>query len=86
MTRFLLLLIRLESIRLLLVVAWAKNIKFYQMDVKSAFLHGYLNKEVYVEKPRGFVNPKNKDHVSKLRKSLYRLKQAPCACYEHLTR
>jgi hypothetical protein len=49
------------------------------MDVKSAFLNGYLNKEVYVEQPKGFVDP------SFLKKALYGLKQAPRAWYERLT-
>src|ERR1044072_1704243 len=55
------------------------------MDVKSAFLNGYLNKEVYVEQPKGFVDPNYPEHVYKLRKALYGLKQAPRAWYERLT-
>jgi hypothetical protein len=45
---------RLEAIRILLVYACVHNIKLYQMDVKSAFLNGYINKEVYFEQPLGF--------------------------------
>ena len=45
---------RLEAIRILLAYACAYNIKLYQMDVKSAFLNGYVNEEVYVEQPLGF--------------------------------
>ncbi|KAK2451921.1 putative mitochondrial protein [Trifolium repens] len=48
---------RLESIRLLLGVACILKFKLYQMDVKSAFLNGYLQEEVYVEQPKGFVDP-----------------------------
>ncbi|CAJ2645128.1 unnamed protein product [Trifolium pratense] len=76
---------RLESIRLLLAVACILKFKLYQMDVKSAFLNGYLNEEVYVEQPKGFVDPSFPNHVYKLRKALYGLKQAPRAWYERLT-
>ncbi|KAK0607836.1 hypothetical protein LWI29_021318 [Acer saccharum] len=48
---------RLESIRLLLSIACIKKFKLFQMDVKSAFLNGYLQEEVYVEQPKGFVDP-----------------------------
>ncbi|XP_057451245.1 uncharacterized protein LOC130743138 [Lotus japonicus] len=55
------------------------------MDVKSAFLNGYLNEEVYVEQPTGFIDPHHPDYVYRLRKALYGLKQAPRAWYERLT-
>ncbi|XP_050909942.1 uncharacterized protein LOC127123804 [Lathyrus oleraceus] len=55
------------------------------MDVKSAFLNGYLNEEVCVEQPKGFVDPTFPNHVFKLKKALYGLKQAPRAWYERLT-
>ena len=45
---------RLEAIRILLAYACAHNIKLYQMDIKSAFLSGYINEEVYVKQPPGF--------------------------------
>lgn len=76
---------RLESIRLLLAVACALNFKLFQMDVKNAFLNGFLNEEVYVEQPKGFEDPHYPDHVLKLKKALYGLKQAPRAWYERLT-
>ncbi|KAK2459144.1 putative mitochondrial protein [Trifolium repens] len=76
---------RLESIRLLLGVACILKFKLYQMDVKSAFLNGYLQEEVYVEQPKGFVDPKHPNYVYKLKKALYGLKQAPRAWYERLT-
>ncbi|WJX83726.1 hypothetical protein P8452_66368 [Trifolium repens] len=76
---------RLESIRLLLGVACILKFKSYQMDVKSAFLNGYLQEEVYVEQPKGFVNPEHPNYVYKLKKALYGLKQAPRAWYERLT-
>ena len=76
---------RLESIRLLLGVACILKFKLFQMDVKSAFLNGYLHEEVYVEQPKGFVDPTLPNHVYRLKKALYGLKQAPRAWYERLT-
>ncbi|KAK2378305.1 putative mitochondrial protein [Trifolium repens] len=76
---------RLEAVRLLLGVACILKFKLYQMDVKSAFLNGYLQEEVYVEQPKGFVDTKYPDYVYKLKKALYGLKQAPRAWYERLT-
>ncbi|WVZ70699.1 hypothetical protein U9M48_019342 [Paspalum notatum var. saurae] len=58
--------------------------KLYQMDVKSAFLNGYINDLVYVEQPPGFKDPSNSNHVYRLSKALYGLKQAPRAWYERL--
>ena len=55
------------------------------MDVKSAFLNGYIEEEVYVHQPPGFENTKHPEHVFKLKKSLYGLKQAPRAWYERLS-
>ena len=52
------LVVRLEAIRILLAYACAHNIKLYQMDVKSEFLNGYINKFVYVEQPPGFEDEK----------------------------
>jgi hypothetical protein len=75
---------RLEAIRILLAYACAHNIKLYQMDVKSAFLNGYINEEVYVEQPPSFEDDKKPDHVFKLKKTLYGLKQALRAWYERL--
>jgi hypothetical protein len=73
---------RLESIRVLLAIACHLGFKLYQMDVKSAFLNGLLQEEVYVEQPKGFQDPSHPDHVYKLKKALYGLKQAPRAWYE----
>jgi hypothetical protein len=75
---------RLEVIRILLAYAYAHNIKLYQMDVKSAFLNGHINEEVYVEQSPGFEDNKKPYHVYKLKKALYGLKQAPRAWYERL--
>ncbi|GJR20783.1 retrovirus-related pol polyprotein from transposon TNT 1-94 [Tanacetum coccineum] len=70
---------RLESIRILLACACALDFKLFQMDVKSAFLNGFINEEVYVAQPLGFIDFKKLDHVYKLKKALYGLKQAPKA-------
>jgi hypothetical protein len=70
---------RLEAIRILLAYACAHNIKLYQMDVKSAFLNGYINEQL-----PSFEDEKKPNHVYKLRKALYGLKQAPRAWYERL--
>jgi hypothetical protein len=75
---------RLETIRILLAYACAHNIKLYQIDVKSAFLNGYIQEQVYVEQPPGFKDDKKLNHVYKLRKALYGLKQAPRVWYERL--
>ncbi|GJT44087.1 retrovirus-related pol polyprotein from transposon TNT 1-94 [Tanacetum coccineum] len=68
---------RLESIRILLAYACALDFKLFQMDVKSAFLNGFINEEVYVAQPPGFIDFEKPDHVYKLKKALYGLKQAP---------
>ena len=73
---------RLEAIRILLAFASHMNIKLYQMDVRCAFLNGYLQEEVYVEQPPGFEDPNFPTHVYKLQKALYGLKQASRAWYE----
>ena len=76
---------RLESIRILLAIASHLNFKVYQMDVKSAFLNGMLQEEVYVEQQKSFVNPHRLDDVYKLKRALYGLKQVPRAWYDRLT-
>ncbi|GJY19639.1 retrovirus-related pol polyprotein from transposon TNT 1-94 [Tanacetum coccineum] len=70
---------RLESIRILLAYACALDFKLFQMDVKSAFLNSFINEEVYMAQPLGFIDFKKPDHVYKLKKALYGLKQAPKA-------
>jgi hypothetical protein len=67
----------LEVIRILLAFSVAKGFKLHQMDVKSAFLNGVLEEEVYVRQPPGFESGKYRHRVYKLRKALYGLKQAP---------
>ncbi|GJR66378.1 retrovirus-related pol polyprotein from transposon TNT 1-94, partial [Tanacetum coccineum] len=75
---------RLESIRILLAYACALDFKLFQMDVKSAFLNGFINEEVYMAQPPGFIDFEKPDHVYKLKKALYGLKQAPKAWYDRL--
>ncbi|GJU84430.1 retrovirus-related pol polyprotein from transposon TNT 1-94 [Tanacetum coccineum] len=60
---------RLELIRILLAYACALDFKLFQMDVKGAFLNGFINEEVYVAQPPGFINFKKPDHVYKLKKA-----------------
>jgi hypothetical protein len=62
---------RLEAIRIFLACAFHKRFKVYQMDVKSSFLNGDLNEEVYMEQPEGFKLSDNLDLVCKLKKVLY---------------
>ena len=76
---------RLESIRILLAITSHLNFKLYQMDVKSAFLNGMLQEEVYVEQPKGFIDSHRPDEVYKLKRALYGLKHAPRAWYDRLT-
>nr|GEV30423.1 retrovirus-related Pol polyprotein from transposon TNT 1-94 [Tanacetum cinerariifolium] len=72
----------LESIRILLAYACALDFKLFRMDVKSSFLNGLINEEVYVAQPPGFIDFERPNHVYKLKKALYGLKQAPKDCLE----
>nr|GFB19805.1 retrovirus-related Pol polyprotein from transposon TNT 1-94 [Tanacetum cinerariifolium] len=76
---------RLKAIRIFLAYAAHKNMVVYQMDVKTAFLKGNLQEEVYVSQPDGFVDSDNPNHVDKLKKALYGLKQAPRVWYDMLS-
>ncbi|GJS11079.1 retrovirus-related pol polyprotein from transposon TNT 1-94 [Tanacetum coccineum] len=76
---------RLEAIRIFIAFADHMNMVVYQMDVKTAFLNGILCEVVYVSQPDGFVDPENPNHVYKLKKALYRLKQAPRSWYDLLS-
>nr|GEZ75280.1 zinc finger, CCHC-type [Tanacetum cinerariifolium] len=68
---------RISTIRLLIAMASIHNLVIHQMDVKTAFLNGDLDEEVYMNQPWGFIMLGNKNKVCKLIKSLYGLKQAP---------
>ena len=67
---------RLDTIRTLIALAAKNSWKMYQLDVKSAFLNGVLQEEVYVEQPDGFIVQGEEDKMYKLHKALYGLK--PC--------
>lgn len=66
---------RLDTIRLLLAIAAQMEWKVFQLDVKSAFLNGNLEEEIYVEQPSGFVKQGDEDKVYLLKRALYGLKQ-----------
>jgi hypothetical protein len=74
----------LEAIRIPLASAASKGFKLYQMDVKSAFLNGVIQEEVYARQPLSFENPNYPNRVYKLSKALYGLKQASRVWYASL--
>nr|GEX32626.1 retrovirus-related Pol polyprotein from transposon TNT 1-94 [Tanacetum cinerariifolium] len=76
---------RMEAIRIFLAYAAHKSFTVFQMDVKTAFLHGLLKEDVYVCQPKGFIDVDHPSHVFKLKKALYGLKQAPRAWYDELS-
>nr|KAJ0185826.1 hypothetical protein LSAT_V11C900485730 [Lactuca sativa] len=76
---------RLEAILLFLAFASFKNFKVYQMDVKTAFLHGFLQEEVFLKQPPGFENEEFPDHEYHLDKFVYGLNQSPRAWYDTLS-
>ena len=69
----------MESIRILLALAYHLKFKLYQMEVKTTFWNRFLKEDVYVAQPKGFINPHFPDHVLYLKKALYGLKQEPRA-------
>ncbi|GAA0144988.1 hypothetical protein LIER_05287 [Lithospermum erythrorhizon] len=75
---------RHEAIQLLFSLASLLKFKLYQIDVKSVFLNGIVQEEVYVEQPKGLIDTTHPDHVYRLKKALYGLKQSPRAWYERL--
>ncbi|GJS92056.1 putative ribonuclease H-like domain-containing protein [Tanacetum coccineum] len=77
---------RIEVIRLFLAYASFMGFTIYQIDVKSAFLYGTIEEEVYVNQPPGLVDPEFPDRVYKVKKALYGLHQAPRAWYETISK
>ncbi|GJR97757.1 putative ribonuclease H-like domain-containing protein [Tanacetum coccineum] len=76
---------RIEAVKLFLAYASFMNFVVYQMDVKSAFLYGTIDEEVYVSQPPGFVDPEFLEKVYKVEKALYGLHQAPRGWHETLS-
>nr|GEY70634.1 hypothetical protein [Tanacetum cinerariifolium] len=76
---------RMEAIRIFLAYDAHKSFSVFQMDLKTAFLHGSLKEDVYVCQPEGFIDADHPSHVYKLKKALYGLKQAPRAWYDELS-
>ena len=66
----------LKSVRIMLAIAAFYDYEIWQMDVKIAFLNGYLKEELYMMQPEGFVDPKGANIVCKLQRSIYGLVQA----------
>ncbi|GJX81531.1 retrovirus-related pol polyprotein from transposon TNT 1-94, partial [Tanacetum coccineum] len=75
---------RIEAIRIFIANTASKNIIIYQMDVKTTFLNGNLQEEVFASQPEGFEDPDYPTHVYRLKKALYGLNQAPRAWYDTL--
>ena len=69
--------VKMSSIRTVLGIATSMNLEVEQLDVKTTFLHGDLEEEIYMKQPEGFIDKGNDQLVCKLEKSLYGLKQAP---------
>ncbi|GKG03117.1 retrovirus-related pol polyprotein from transposon TNT 1-94, partial [Tanacetum coccineum] len=76
---------QLKAIHIFIAFAAHMNMIVYQMDVKTACLNDILREEVYVNQPDGFVDQDNPNHVYKLKKALYWLKQEPMDWYDLLS-
>ena len=75
---------RISSIRMLIAIAAIHNLEIHQMDVKTTFLNGDLDEEIYMEQPEGIIVPGQEKKVCRLVKSLYGLKQAPVQWHEKI--
>lgn len=72
---------KITTVRVLLALAARNTLRLWQMGVKNAFLHGELDREIYMEQPGGFESKAHPSYVWKWKKALYGLKQAPRAWY-----
>jgi hypothetical protein len=77
--------IKPETIRMVLSIALVNKWSICQLDVKNAFLRGFVSKDIYMEQPPGTVDPRYPSHVCKLKKALYGLKQAPRAWFDRFS-
>jgi hypothetical protein len=77
--------IKPSTIRVVLSLAVAFNWPIKQLDVSNAFLHGFLDEEVYMEQPQGFIDESRPEYICRLHKSLYGLKQAPRAWFQRFS-
>ena len=75
---------RMNTIWMIIALTAKKGWPIYQLDVKSAFLHGELSEELFVEQPKGYEQKGNEHKVYKLDKALYGLKQAPRVWFSHI--
>lgn len=75
---------RMDTVRMIIALAAQRGWTVYQLDVKSAFLHGELNEDVFVEQPRGYEKKDSPNKVYKLKKALYGLKQAPRSWFSRI--
>jgi len=77
--------IKPTTVRVVLAIAVHFNWSVQQLDISNAFLHGQLQEDVYMTQPQGFVHPKFPNHVCKLHKAIYGLRQAPRAWFNRLS-
>lgn len=78
--------IKPTTIRVIISLAVTRGWNMRQIDIQNAFLHGYLQEEVYMKQPPGYESPNvPSNYICKLNKALYNLKQAPCAWHSRLT-
>jgi hypothetical protein len=74
--------IKIVSIRIVLTLVASLDLELEQLDVKTYLLHGYLDEEIYMEQPKGFVQNRNKKFFYRLKKSLYGLRKSPRQWYK----
>ena len=75
--------VKMTTFCVMLALVAKNDLDLFQMDVKTAFLHGDLDKEIYMEQPNGYEVYRKMPLVCKLNKCLYRLKQSPRKCYKN---